>query len=159
MNKSILKIILYLSIFVGIVSSLLTIVPYIGEFVFWALITVSAPLVMLVMVRMNILWIETVKQSVVLGALIGFVSFIIFSAIYIPIIIALDKYFEYSANYGVSMFLTNANFGLIAMLAIFMGVLSATINAFSGFATYYLLEFSKTLQNPKENNDDTHFNL
>ena len=40
------------------------------------------------------------------------------------------------------------------MLAIFMGVLSATMNAFSGFVTYYLIEFTKTLNPPQKNSFD-----
>ena len=51
------------------------------------------------------------------------------------------------------MFLTNATFGLMIMLAVFMGILSATINAFSGFVTYYLIEFNKSLTQPKDSFD------
>ena len=56
------------------------------------------------------------------------------------------------------MFLSNATLGLIIMLAIFMGVLSATVNSFSGFVTYYLIEFNKSAKT-SENNDYRQFDI
>lgn len=158
MTKSVLKIIFLLSIFLGIVSGVLTIVPYAGEIVFWLLITITAPLVIVFLSRHKFLEIETVKQSVVIGGIIGFVSFLAFSAVYVPLVVVLAKVFKYSSNYGVSMFLTNATFWLIVMISIFMAILSATINAFSGFVTYYLIEFGKSVKNPQEF-DDRQFNI
>ncbi len=145
MNKSILKIIMLLSVFLGIVGGLLTIVPFVGEFVFWILITAAAVVVILFMTKMKILEIATVRQSVVIGALIGFVSFLAFSVVYIPVVIVLAKLLNYIPNPGVVMFLSHSSFGLTIMLSVFMGVLSATLNAFSGFLTYYLVEFNKSL--------------
>lgn len=147
MNKSILKIILLLSIFLGIVSGMLTIVPFVGEVIFWLLITISAPIVILFMTKQNILEIFTVRQGVVIGGIIGFAAFLAFCAVYIPAVIVLAKFFNFSTNYGVSMFLSNASFWLIVLLSSFMAVLSATINAFSGFVTFYLIEFTKSLNN------------
>lgn len=154
MNRSILKIIILLSIFLGIVSGLLTIVPYAGEVIFWLLILIAAPVVILFMTKVEVLEIATVRQSAVIGGIIGFISFLAFCAVYVPAVIVLAKFFNYSANLGVSMFLSNATFGVMIMLAIFMGVLSATINAFSGFVTYYLIEFTKTLNPPQKNSFD-----
>ena len=154
MSKSILKIIVLLSIFLGIVSGLLTIVPYVGEIIFWLLLLIAAPIVILFLTRAEVLEIVSVRQSAVIGGIIGFISFLAFCAVYAPAIIALAKFFNYSANLGVSMFLSNATFGVMIMLAIFMGVLSATMNAFSGFVTYYLIEFTKTLNPPQKNSFD-----
>ena len=156
MNKSVLKIITLLSIFLGIVSGLLTIIPYAGEIVFWLLLVLAAPAVILFLTNQKVLEIETVRQSVVIGGLIGFVSFLAFSAVYFPAVILLARIFNYSSNYGVSV--SHASFGLLVMLAVFMGVLAATINAFSGFVTYYLIEFNKSLKTPK-NFEDTQFNI
>ena len=152
MNKSVFKVIILLSIFLGIVSGVLTIVPYVGEIVFWLLITISAPIVMIFLMLHNFLEIVDVRQSVVIGSLIGFVSFLTFSAVYIPSVILLAKYIHYSSNYGVSLLLSHSTFGLIVMLAIFMGILSATINSFSGFVTYYIVEFKKSLNNNNQQN-------
>ncbi len=158
MNKSVLKIITLLSIFLGIASGLLTIIPYAGEIVFWILLVLAAPVVILFLTNQRVFEIETVRQSVVVGGLIGFVSFLAFSAVYLPAVIVLARIFNYSSNYGVSMFVSHSSFGLLVMLAVFMGVLAATINAFSGFVTYYLIEFNKSLKTT-ENFEDTQFNI
>lgn len=154
MNKSILKIIILLSIFLGIVGGLLTIIPFVGELVFWILITSASFVVILFMTKMKILDIATVKQSVVIGALIGFVSFLAFSLVYIPAVVILAKLINYVSNPGIVMFLSHSSVGLTVMLAVFMGVLSATLNAFSGFLIYYLIEFNRSLNSnePKQNN-------
>lgn len=158
MNKAILKIIVLLSMFLGVVSGLLTIIPFIGEIIFWLLLTVSAVVVILFMTRMKLLDIKTTKQSVVVGAIIGFISFLAFSVVYIPSVIALAKFMNYISNPGVAMFLTHSSLGILVMLAIFMGVLSATLNSFSGFLTYYLVEFSKSLNSNQEVNNFEQYN-
>ena len=158
MNKAILKIIVLLSMFLGVVSGLLTIIPFIGEIIFWLLLTVSAVVVILFMTKMKLLDIKTTKQSVVVGAIIGFISFLAFSVVYIPAVIALAKFMNYISNPGVAMFLTHSSLGILVMLAIFMGVLSATLNSFSGFLTYYLIEFSKSLNSNQEVNNFEQYN-
>lgn len=160
MNKSILKIIILLSIFLGIVSGLLTIIPFVGELVFWILITSASFVVILFMTKMKILDIATVKQSVVIGALIGFVSFLAFSLVYIPAVVILAKLINYVSNPGIVMFLSHSSVGLTVMLAVFMGVLSATLNAFSGFLIYYFIEFNRSLNSNEPNqNSFEQFNI
>ena len=156
MNKNILKQVSLLSIFLGAALGVITIIPYIGEIAFWSLMCLSSTAVILFMTKLDMLKITTVQESVVLGAIIGFISFIGFSIFYIPIIIVLAKFFRYYPNYGVSMALNNASVGLIIILVIFMGVLAATINAFSGFLTFYGIDFFQLL-NKKD--DEEHFKL
>ena len=156
MNKNVLKQVSLLSIFLGAALGVITIIPYIGEIAFWILMCLSSTAVILFMTKLDMLKITTVQESVVLGAIIGFISFIGFSIFYIPIIIVLAKFFRYYPNYGVSMALNNASVGLIIILVIFMGVLAATINAFSGFLTFYGIDFFQLL-NKKD--DEEHFKL
>lgn len=156
MNKNILKQVSVLSIFLGAALGVITIIPYIGEIAFWSLMCLSSTAVILFMTKLDMLKITTVQESVVLGAIIGFISFIGFSIFYIPIIIVLARFFRYYPNYGVSMALNNASVGLIIILVIFMGVLAATINAFSGFLTFYGIDFFQLL-NKKD--DEEHFKL
>lgn len=156
MNKTILKQISLLSIFLGAALGVITIIPFIGEIAFWTLMCLSAAAVILFMIKLEMLEIKSVQESAVLGAIIGFIAFIGFSIFYIPLIIILAKVFQIYPNYGVSMALSNASTGLIILLVMFMGVLCATINAFSGFLTYYGVDFYKML-NKKD--DDEHFKL
>ena len=43
----------------------------------------------------------------------------------------------------MSVALSNASFGILVVIVLFMGVLSATVNAFSGFLTFYGLNLYK----------------
>ncbi len=156
MNKNVLKQISLLSLFLGAALGIFTIIPYVGDIAFWVLMCISSTIVIIFMTKLEMLKINSVQESAILGAIIGFVAFIGFSIFYMPLIIALAKFFQIYPNYGVSMALSNASFGLITVLVIFMGVLSATINAFSGFLTYYGIDFFKILN---QKNEDEHFKL
>lgn len=150
MDKSLLKLILLISAFLGVVFGILTATPYIGEIAFWILLCFAAVIEMLFLMKVKLLELFTVNESAVIGGIIGFVSFMVFCIVYIPIVAILYKFFNYSTNYGVSMILGNANFGILLILSVFMSVLSATINAFMGFITFYIKEFIKTLDKNEE---------
>ena len=150
MNKKILQPLSILSLLLGGSLGILTVIPFIGTFVFWILMCFASVAVLLFMIKKELLAINSVKESAVLGSIIGFVSFIGFSIFYVPIIIMLAKLFQISPNYGVSMALSNASFGLIVVFVIFMGVLSATLNAFSGFLTYYGIDLYEKLNTKEE---------
>ena len=106
------------------------------------------------MTKSELLIINSVRESAVLGAIIGFTSFLGFSLFYVPIIIILAKYFNIYPNYGISMALSNASLGVIIIFVIFVAILSATLNAFSGFLTFYGINFFKS-----NNNEHTSFKL
>lgn len=150
MNINILKQISLLSIFLGAALGVITVVPFVGEIAFWTLMCLSAPLVLCFMIFIHVLEIKDVKESVILGSVAGFVSFIGFSLFYIPLVIILAKFFQIYPNYGVSVSLSNASLGMIIILVIFMGILNATVNAFSGFLTYYGIDMYKMLSKKEE---------
>ncbi len=150
MNKKILKQISLLSLLLGAILGIITTIPFVGTFAFWVLMCFVSTAILLFMVKNELLTINTVQESAILGSIIGFVSFISFSIFYVPIIIVLAKVFQLYTNYGVSMALSNASFGLIVVFVIFMGVLAATLNAFSGFLTYYGINLYKMLNSKEE---------
>lgn len=150
MNKKILQQLSILSLLLGGILGILTVIPFIGTFAFWILMCFASTVILLFMTKKELLAINSVKESAVLGSIIGFVSFIGFSIFYVPIIVMLAKLFQISPNYGVSMALSNASFGLIVVFVIFMGVLSATLNAFSGFLTYYGIDLYEKLNTKEE---------
>ena len=151
MNTNILKQISLLSLFLGGALGVITLIPFIGELAFWILMCAASPIVILFMMKMEMIDIQTVKESVVIGSIIGFISFIGFSIFYMPISVLLIKLFNYSTNYGVSLALSQASFGLIIVMVLFISVLSATVNAFSGFLTYYGIDLYKMLNKKDEN--------
>ena len=95
MNTNILKQISLLSLFLGAALGVITLIPFIGELAFWVLMCAASPIVILFMMRMEMINIQTVKESVVIGSIIGFVSFIGFSIFYMPISVLLIKIFNY----------------------------------------------------------------
>ncbi len=150
MDKSLLKLVVLVSAFIGGVCGVITILPFVGQIAFWILLCLSSVIVMTFLMRAKVLELFTVQESVTLGAIIGFVSFMAFCIIYVPAVVILMKFFNYYSNYGVSVILSSASFGVILILSLFMGVLSATVNAFTGFLTYYVKEFFNTLDKNEE---------
>ncbi len=157
MNKLLLKQVSILSIIAGIILAFLTLIPFIGQFAFIILMAFVAAFIITFMVKIDLLEILSIRESVVLGALIGFISFLAFAIVYLPIVAILGRFFSLYYLYGISMLLNVGSFGVIFMLTIFVAILSATINAFSAFITFYVLEFLKTLDKNDNNNDKFNF--
>lgn len=154
MNTKVLKQITFLSIVLGAMLGLITAIPFIGSIAFWILMCIASTIIITMMTKSELLIINSVRESAVLGAIIGFTSFLGFSLFYVPIIIILAKYFNIYPNYGISMALSNASLGVIIIFVIFVAILSATLNAFSGFLTFYGINFFKS-----NNNEHTSFKL
>ena len=145
-NFILLKQIAILSAFFGAVLGALTLIPYLGVISFVFLICFISPLVIWILVKYNCLSLSSIKDSVITGAISGFVAYMGFSIIYVPISVILMKLFHISANIGVGYMLGNASFFLLLVLSLFMGVLGATVNAFTGFLTFYVLDFINSIE-------------
>ncbi len=148
-NFILLKQIAILSAFFGAVLGALTLIPYLGVISFVFLICFISPLVIWILVKYNCLSLSSIKDSVITGAISGFIAYMGFSIIYVPISVILMKLFHISANIGVGYMLGNASFFLLLILSLFMGVLGATINAFTGFLTFYVLDFINSIEKRK----------
>lgn len=146
-NMSLLKVIILMSTLLGLIVGLLSPVPYLGAAAFIVLLCFSAPIVLGMLLRIRVLRIDNISESALLGAIVGFISYLAFSVIYMPIVMILYKAFNYYVNYGITLVLNNTNLFVIVMVSIFMGILSASINAFSGFLTYYTAEALKNIKN------------
>lgn len=136
-----LRQICVLSLFFGALCGLVTLIPFIGTLSFIFLICFMAPLVLWVLIKYNCITLTSIKDSIINGAIVGFVSYIGFSVIFLPISVILVKVFHIASNMGIGLMLQNANFFILVVLSMFMGVLSATVNAFTGFLTFYVMEF------------------
>lgn len=145
-NYILLRQICVLSIFFGALLGLVTLIPYLGTFSFIFLICFMAPLVIWILVKYDCLSLTSVKDSVITGAITGFVSYMGFSIIYVPVSVILMKIFHFAANYGVGLMLQNANFFLLVVISLFLGVLGATVNAFTGFLTFCVTDMLSSLK-------------
>ncbi|CDE60790.1 unknown [Fusobacterium sp. CAG:439] len=145
-NYVLLRQISVLSIFFGALLGAITLIPYVGTLSFIFLICFISPIVIWILVKYNCLSLSSIKDSVIVGALAGFVSYMGFSIIYVPISVILMKFFHIAANYGVGLMLENANFFILVVISLFLGVLSATVNAFTGFLTFYVIDIVNSMR-------------
>lgn len=145
-NYVLLRQISVLSIFFGALLGALTLIPYVGTLSFIFLICFISPIVIWILVKYNCLSLSSIKDSVIVGALAGFVSYMGFSIIYVPISVILMKFFHIAANYGVGLMLENANFFILVVISLFLGVSSATVNAFTGFLTFYVIDLVNSMR-------------
>ncbi len=161
MNKLLFQQITFFSSVLGGLLALITLLPFIGQIGFFILMCFASVVVILLMMKLELIEFYEVKESVVVGALIGAISYIAFSIIYIPIVIILMKFFGLYTNYGVSLILSSASFWILVVLTVFMAVLSATVNAFSAFLTYYINDIIKGMNhnNTTDKNDNEQFKL
>lgn len=161
MNKLLFQQITFFSSVLGGLLALITLLPFIGQIGFFILMCFASVVVILLMMKLELIEFYEVKESVVVGALIGAISYIAFSIIYIPIVIILMKFFGLYSNYGVSLILSSASFWILVVLTVFMAVLSATVNAFSAFLTYYINDIIKGMNhnNTTDKNDNEQFKL
>ncbi|MCI1273720.1 MAG: hypothetical protein LKG27_04720 [Clostridiaceae bacterium] len=149
MNIIVLRQLAILSLLLGGVLGIITLIPFLGTLSFIILMFCAAAIIMWFMLKVELLDISSNKESIVTGAIIGFISFIGFSIIYLPLVAILGRIFHLYMQYGISLFLGVGSFGVILMLVIFMAILCATTNAFGGFLTYYGMEFLKSIQKPE----------
>jgi hypothetical protein len=145
MNETLLKQFSILGAFFGAVLGVLTLIPLIGKLAFFVLLCLTSVIVIVIMTRMGYLEQLPVRDSVAAGAVIGFVSFIAFCVVFLPLFALLSKLSFYTLYGGVAMVLRAGTFGIMTMFVLFMGVFSATINAFSAFLTFYVMDFIKKL--------------
>ncbi len=145
-NYVLLRQISVLSLFFGSLLGAVTLIPYVGTVSFIFLICFISPIVIWLLIKYNCLSLSSIKDSVIVGALAGFVSYLGFSIIYVPISVVLMKFFHIAANYGVGLMLENANFFILVVISLFLGVLSATVNAFTGFLTFYVIDLVNSMR-------------
>lgn len=143
MNPLIVKQTSILSAILGGILGVLTLIPFVRNFSFMILILCISAVIIVYMKKNDLIGIIDVKEGAVLGAIIGFVSFIAFSIVFMPLVMLVGWFlglFKIPYNtYGINIFFQTGFFVLV-MLVVFLGILSALMNAFSGLVTAYLYE-------------------
>ena len=129
------KISLFSAVF-GLGAGVVGILPVIGLPGFLILIFATAPIIFFMMKRLYNFKIENEGKALSLGALTGFTSFLGFAFSFLPVSFILSFIFKNSYLANISLLLKNG-FSLTFMLIIFVGFLSAMMNAFSGLACIY----------------------
>jgi MFS family permease len=162
MNPLLVKQTAILSAILGGILGILTLVPFIQGFSFLFLFLGVAALIIIYMKRNDLIGIIDVKEGMALGGIIGFVSFIAFATVFIPLDLlfgALLGIFKLPYNtYGLNIFIQSGFFVLVIII-IFMGILNALMNAFSGLVTIYMYEVLTGVKKEEKQEENVDFEI
>lgn len=153
MDKSVFKSFVILSIIVGIIFGVLSPVPILGTVVLLALLFLSAPLAMIYLIMDGKFDLETIKDSIIYGAISGMFANISFAFTYAIVTAIIYAITQYSSNLLLTTMIINSPVWLLIVVILFMGVLTATTNAFSGVVTYYAINLIRDIYEKKHNNN------
>ena len=140
-----------LSSVLGLVLGVITIIPFICNFSFFALIVLSAPIILVYMKKHDMIGILDIRQGAMYGAIIGFISFVAFSVSFVPLATIIGFIYKGSYYLGVSL-LFRTGFFVLIMMVFFVALLAALMNAFSGLVTIYV--YNQLEQKPEESKTD-----
>lgn len=145
MDKVVLKSLALLSLLVGAIFGVFAAIPYIGGLSLFAVLFLTAPIVMLLLIMAGKLDLTTPKASIINGALVGFFGNITFSFAYSVVVALLYLTIKFTTNYFLTAMIINSPVWLLIIIVLFIGILTAVTNAFSGFITYYIINLIRDL--------------
>lgn len=157
MNPLLIKQTSILSAILGGILGVLTLIPFVRNFSFMILILCISAVVIIYMKKHDLIGIIDAKEGAIIGAVIGFVSFIAFSIVFIPLVSIVGLIFKNYYTYGILYMIKVSGFFVLSMLVVFLGVLSALMNAFTGLVTAYVYEMLTGIK--KEQNENVDFEI
>ncbi len=159
MNPLLMKQTAILSAILGGILGVLTLIPFVRNFSFMILILCISAVVIVYMKRHELIGIIDLREGALLGAIIGFVSFIAFSVVFIPLVTIVGWIFKGYYTYGISYMLKVSGFFVLVMLVIFLAVLSALMNAFAGLVTAYFYEILLGIKKEEKEKESIEFEI
>lgn len=141
MNKFIIQDLIIYSLILGFIFGVLSVIPYVGTFMIFGIMLLVAPLVMIYLIMAGKMDLTTLQNSIIDGAITGFSANLTFTFSACIVLVLLQIGFKYSPNYLLTSMIMNSSVWIIIMCSIFIGTLVAATNAFSGFLTYYTINF------------------
>lgn len=159
MNPLLVKQTAVLSAILGGILGVLTLIPFVRNFSFMVLILCISAVIIVYMKKHDLIGIIDVKEGALLGGIIGFVSFIAFSIVFIPLVALVGLIFKNYYTYGISYMLKVSGFFVLILLVLFMGALSALMNAFAGLVTAYVYEILSGIKKEDKENENVDFEI
>ncbi len=159
MNQLIIKETAILSAILGAILGVITLIPFVRTFSFLLLILCLSAVVIIYMKKNDLIGIIDVREGAILGAIMGFVSFVAFSIVFIPIAALLGTIFKTYYLGWLTMLLKASGFFVLVMIVIFMGILSALMNAFAGLVTAYVYEILTGIKKEEKQNEQIDFEI
>ncbi len=160
MNLLLLKQLSILGAIAGAFAGLIATIPVL----FWICILIAmfwiSAFVLVYLKQNNFIGIINVREGSIFGALIGFVSFIAFSIIFIPISSILGLIFK-SYSLDVLKFFMNdfGSFIVLILLIISTAGLAALFNGFTGLITAYVFELVTGIKKESDENNSVDFTI
>ena len=154
MNELLMKRIAFLSAILGLIAGVITVIPFISSLSFLALMVFAAVIVLIYMKKKNFIGYIEPKEGSIYGAIIGFISFIGFCVSFLPLATIIGLIYIGSFYLGISLIVRSGIFVIILMV-LFVAMLSALINAFSGLVTAYI--YTQIEEKPEENRTNIEF--
>lgn len=158
MNPLLVKQTAILSAILGGILGVLTLIPFVRNFSFMLLVLGIAAVVIIYMKKNDLIGIIDIKEGAILGAIIGFVSFIAFSVVYVPLVALVGLIFKNYYTFGIT-FMLKSGFFVLIMLVIFLGILSALMNAFAGLVTAYVYEVLTGVKKEEKKDENVDFEI
>ena len=141
-SKSLLKIILISSFITGVIFSIFTLIPPLIWIIFILLMFCVSPFIIIYLKKLNLIKNIEIEQCLVIGALSGAASFIGFSVVFFPSAFVLHLIFNTQSYIWIKVLLQNI--GFIVPMILFIALLSALLNMFSGFLMAYFYQYINT---------------
>ncbi len=154
MNELLMKRIAFLSAMLGLIAGVITVIPFICSLSFLALMVLAAVIVIVYMKKKNFIGYIEPKEGSIYGAIIGFISFIGFCVSFLPLAAIIGLIYKGSFYLGISLIVRSGIFVIILMV-LFVAMLSALINAFSGLVTAYI--YTQIEEKPGESRTNIEF--
>jgi len=159
MNLQIVKQTAILSAILGAILGVLTLIPFVRNFSFMLLILAISAVVIVYMKKNDLIGIIDVKEGAILGAIIGFISFIAFSIVFVPLVAIVGAIFKGYYTFGITYMLRISGLFVLIMLVGFLGLLSALMNAFAGLVTAYVYEVLSGVKKEEKQNENIDFEI
>lgn len=131
MELVLLKRMVIISSILGAILGVVTVIPAVNVLSFFAIMFLASPFVILYMTKYNMMGVLNLKQTLIYGAIIGFLSFLGFSLTFVPLATIIGLIYKNSFYLGVSM-LFREGFFVMLLMVVFVALLGgALMNSFS----------------------------
>ena len=149
MDRITIKNIVVHSLILGLILGIISAIPYVGIYALFAVIILSAPIVLLYLIMDSKYDFTTVKDSIISGAISGFSANVSFCFGYAVVALLINLAFNYSTNLILNSMIIKSPLWLLIVFVVFISVFVATTNAFSGFLTYYFVNMLRDIYERK----------
>ena len=156
MNILLLKQVALFSALIGGAIGVITLIPFVGTLSFLTLILFLSAIIIVYLKKHDLIGIIDMKEGAILGAVIGFASFVAFFVVFTPLSILIGFIAKgYYVGHLLRIFFENfGGFFVMIMLLFFLALISALMNAFSGLTTAYVYELLSGLKKAENENID-----